>query len=75
MKYIFNIILLLLLALPMTAQERNTQLTIVVSSVEGDNLKGQTIVLEQTDYQVKYGELFLNAEGKCVLKVYPVTIF
>lgn len=55
----------------MTAQERNTQLTIVVSSVEGDNLKGQTIVLEQTDYQVKYGELFLNAEGKCVLKVYP----
>ena len=52
------------------AQTRSTQLTIEVKSVNGDNLNGQEIVLTQTDYQVGYGTLKLNAEGICSLKVY-----
>ena len=54
-----------------TAQERNIQLTITVSSVEGDVLTGQPVTLHQTDYQVSYGTLVLNAQGQCQVKVYP----
>jgi VCBS repeat-containing protein len=63
-------LLFLLLALTANAQERNTRLTIQVTSVEGDNLKGQTLSLTQTDYEVSYGTLSLDAEGKCALNIY-----
>jgi len=53
------------------AQSRSTHLTIQVESVDGDNLDGQSITLTQTDYQVSYGQLTLNAEGQCMLNVYP----
>ena len=57
--------------LSISAQTRSTQLTIQVNSVAGDNLNGQAVKLIQTDYAVSYGTLKLNAQGQCVLKVYP----
>ena len=65
-----TIILLFMLVLPTTAQNRNIQLTIEVTSVEGDNLEGQPLTLMHTGYQVSYGSLKLNAEGVCKLKIY-----
>ena len=65
-----TIILLFMLVLPTTAQNRNIQLTIEVTSVEGDNLEGQPLTLMHTGYQVSYGSLKLNAEGICKLKIY-----
>ena len=62
--------LFLLLALTANAQERNTQLTIQVTSVEGDYLKGQRLKVTQTDYELGYGTLTLDATGKCALMVY-----
>jgi len=44
-KYLPFSLLFLLLTLTAYAQERNTQLTIQVTSVEGDNLKGQSLRL------------------------------
>lgn len=73
MKQLKTVLLLLtawVLAFPVIAQERTTRLTIQVTSVEGDNLNGQKVTLMQTDYQVSYGTLTLNAEGMCVLNVY-----
>lgn len=52
------------------AQQRDATLNIEVTSVAGDNLKGQTLTVTQTDYQVGYGTVKLDAEGKCSLKVY-----
>ena len=49
-KYLPFSLLFLLLTLTAYAQERNTQLTIQVTSVEGDNLKGQSLKITQTDY-------------------------
>ena len=63
-------LLLLVLGLTANAQERNKKLTIQVTSVEGDNLKGQILTLTQTDYQLSYGSLKLDADGKCTLNVY-----
>ncbi|MDE7402743.1 MAG: choice-of-anchor J domain-containing protein [Muribaculaceae bacterium] len=53
------------------AQTQSAQLTVSVSSVEGDVLTGQPVSVTQTDYEVGYGNLKLNAEGKVSLKVYP----
>ena len=53
------------------AQSRSCKLTVSVTSAEGDNLAGQPIVLTQTDYQVGYGSLQLDADGRCTLSVYP----
>ncbi len=60
----------MLAAISVSAQNRDTKLTIQVTSVKGDNLSGQSVVLKQTDYQVSYGMLKLNEEGTCELKVY-----
>lgn len=69
MRQTFLLFLLALSALTI-AQSRNTPLTITVSGVAGDNLEGQEIELMQTDYQATYGNLKLNAEGRCTLNVY-----
>lgn len=69
-KYLPFSLLFLLLTLTAYAQERNTQLTIQVTSVEGDNLKGQSLKITQTDYELGYGSLSLDANGKCTLMVY-----
>ena len=53
------------------AQQRNKPLNIQVLSVDGDDLTSQPVVLMQTDYQVSYGQLKLDAEGVCRLNVYP----
>lgn len=65
-----SLVFLLLVSLPLGAQVRDKKLTIQVTSVEGDNLSGQELVLKQTDYQVSYGTLKLDAEGTCRLNVY-----
>ena len=72
MKHFFYVLsfLLFLPSLTISAQERNKQLTIQVTSVDGDNLKGQSLTLVQTVYQVSYGTLTLDANGKCSLNVY-----
>ena len=65
-----TLLLAMLFSLSSMAQQRNKQLTIQVTSVENDDLKGQTLTLIQTDYEVSYGQLKLDAEGRCSLKVY-----
>ena len=60
-----------LLSLAGMAQSRSCQLNVTVVSVPGDDLTGQTVVVTQTDYQVGYGTLTLDADGKCSVKVYP----
>ena len=71
MKHFLPLTLLfLVLGLTAGAQSRNKQLTIQVTSVEGDNLQDQSITLTQTDFEVSYGSLKLNADGQCTLKVY-----
>ena len=62
--------LAVLFSLSSTAQQRNKQLTIEVTSVENDELAGQPLTLMQTDYEVSYGQLVLDADGRCKLKVY-----
>lgn len=52
------------------AQTQNVDLTIQVTSVDGDNLAGQKVELMQTDYSVGYGELTLDPSGKCTLKTF-----
>ena len=64
------LLLLLLCCTTSMAQKKDKQLTIEVTSVEGDNLEGQVIVLKQTDYQLSYGTLTLDADGHCSVKVY-----
>ena len=59
-----------MLCAAVSAQQRNKQLTIEVTSVENDDLAGQTLTLMQTDYEVSYGHLELDAGGRCSLKVY-----
>lgn len=67
----FLSLLLLLITLPVAAQQRSTNLTIQVTAIKGVNLKGQKVTLMQTDYQVSYGSLSLDAAGQCAVKVYP----
>jgi len=69
-KYLI-LLLAVLFCVNSTAQQRNKHLTIEVTSVAGDNLSGQPITLMQTDFEVSYGSLTLDAEGCCKLKVYP----
>jgi hypothetical protein len=53
------------------AQSRDVALDIAINSVPGDNLAGQQVTVTQTDYQVGYGTLKLDSEGKCSTKIYP----
>lgn len=75
MKYLFNNLLwlaALMLCVPaVAAQTRNATLTIEVTTAVEDNLEGQEVTLEQTDYSVGYGTLKLDREGRCTVKVYP----
>lgn len=52
------------------AQKASTVLTVEVSSLPGDDLAGQPIEITQTDYDVSYGNLQLDGEGRCTVKVY-----
>lgn len=61
----------MLFSLGSMAQQRNKQVTIEVTSLEGDNLAGQPLTLTHTGYNVGYGALKLDAAGHCSLKVYP----
>lgn len=52
------------------AQQRDAILNVQVTSVAGDDLNGQTLTVTQTDFQVSYGTVKLDAEGKCSMKIY-----
>ena len=71
MRKLSLILLIILLSVATAgAQERNKRLTIQVTTVSGDQLQGQPLTLMQTDYEVSYGQLQLNADGQCVVNVY-----
>ena len=69
-RILFSLLLLLTLSLTAAGQQRDKQLTVRVTSVEGDCLEGQLLTLMQTDYEVSYGTLRLNADGICSVRVY-----
>lgn len=51
-------------------QKRDAKLTIAVKSSTGESLEGQAVELEQTDYQISYGDILLDAYGKAQLNAY-----
>ncbi len=61
----------MLFSLSSMAQQRNKQVTVEVTSLQGDNLAGQPLTVTHTGYNVGYGALKLDAQGRCSLKVYP----
>lgn len=62
--------LLAVMALPLAAQERDKMLNITVTDDTGESLAGQAVSVEQTDYQLAYPGVTLNADGKVSLMVY-----
>jgi len=64
-------ILLALVCMAVAAQQRNITLNLHVASVEGDYLSGQTVVLKQTEWDISYGQLELDDEGRCTVRIYP----
>lgn len=52
------------------AQQRDARLELEVTSVPGDMLEGQEVKVTHTDFQIGYGALTLDAEGKCALNLY-----
>ena len=61
---------LMFLALPLAAQERDKTLNIAVTDDTGESLLGQTVSVKQTDYGLNYSIVVLDAEGKATLKAY-----
>ena len=70
MKRTIALLFLAMLFVGVGAQKRDKQLVIEVTSVENDDLTGQPLTLLQTDYEVSYGQLELDADGRCSLKVF-----
>lgn len=56
--------------LPASAQKKDKTLNITVVATTGENLSGQPVSVKQTDYDVAYSNVTLNAEGKATLKAY-----
>ena len=56
--------------LPLSAQSRDKNLTITVTTPVGEYLGGQPVMLKQSDYDLSYGTLKLDADGRCTVKVY-----
>lgn len=71
MKKILLLAVLVIFALTdISAQKRNINLTINVTANTGENLQNQKISLKQTDYDVSYGDVILDANGSATVKVY-----
>lgn len=64
-------LLMVAVLLPLSAQVRDKNLTITVETATGESLQGQAVTLMQTDYDLSYGSLTLDANGQCMVKVYP----
>ena len=56
--------------LPASAQKKDKTLNITVVATTGENLSGQPVSVKQTDYDVAYSNVTLNAKGKATLKAY-----
>ena len=56
--------------LQLLAQKRDMTLTVKVTASTGENLEGQSVNVEQTDYSLNYGTLSLDAQDQCQVKVY-----
>lgn len=70
-----NLIILFILlvacpAIQLKAQKRDKTLTVKVTAATGENLQGQDVNVQQTDYALSYGKLTLDAQGQCQVKVY-----
>ena len=63
-------LLFLFAAIAAQAQERNIRLNIHATSVAGDDLTGQEVVLKHTDYDMTYETLRLDAAGDCSVLIY-----
>lgn len=61
---------LMFLALPMAAQERDKTLNIAITADTGESLLGQTVNVKQTDYGLNYSSVVLDANGRATLKAY-----
>ena len=59
-----------LVALPAAAQERDKTLNISVTTDTGESLLGQEVNVKQTDFQLGYSSVTLDADGKASLMVY-----
>lgn len=53
------------------AQQRDKVLNVHVVTQAGVGLEGQQVNVEQTDYQLNYNPMTLDANGKCSMKIYP----
>lgn len=62
--------LAMLLSICGMAQQRNISLTVEVVSIEGDDISGQDVSLEHTEYDLNYGNFTLDKDGKHTLNVY-----
>lgn len=67
----FCLFMMCLFALDGLAEpKRDKTLVVQVTAATHENLQGQAIILTQTDYALGYGNLVLDADGKCTVKVY-----
>ena len=69
-KHLTFLFILAILALPISAQKRNINLTLHLTTNTGESLNKQSIGLTQSDYSLSYGNILLDANGKTTLKVY-----
>ena len=63
-------VLLVFLALPLMAQERDKTINITVTCNTGESLLGQAVSVKQTEYGLSYAGVKLDAQGKATVKAY-----
>lgn len=66
----FFLVILFIIAMPVMAQKQDKLLYVTVTTNTGESLKGQLVNVQQTDYQLNYSAVALDANGTCSLKVY-----
>ena len=70
MKRMLTFVFLAVAVLSATAQKRDKNLTVEVSTVTSDKLEGQSLTIVQEDYSITYQGVKLAANGSVALKVY-----
>lgn len=61
---------LLLITLPVLAQQRDRTVNVHAVAASGESLEGQSVVITHLGYSISYGTLLLDEDGKCTVKVY-----
>ena len=70
LRSFFFLMMTVIITLPAMAQKRDKTLYVTVTTNTGDNLAGQLVNVKQTDYQLNYSPVALDAEGTCTMKAY-----